>query len=81
MKYQLKGTAVKRPLVIWWWDVGEGAVLHGPIIKCPSFSKPIILDYEHHNCFSVPTPPNPLSWNRMARVSWSWVVPFSLVKG
>lgn len=46
MLYLVKETTVNRPLVMWWWAVGE--VNHSSVLWLSlCFSKPVSLDYEH----------------------------------
>ena len=47
------------------------------MIKSQLFREPGPLNCEPHTCFSVFSP---LRWDRMDRLGWSWIFPFSLWK-
>lgn len=68
MLYWLKGTAVNRPLVM-WWVVGKANVFCCPGIRSQSFSEPVPLRWELDTRLPVP---HLLRWDRRARMGPSW---------
>ena len=77
MMYQVKRTAVNKPIVMWWCGVGQEK--HS-VVRWSGLSLLVSLGHWTVNFARVSrffSPP--LRWNRVARVGWSWVFPFPQV--
>ena len=75
MMSQVTGTAVSKPLVMWWWSVRRREIFYR--IRSLFSSESVPLDSGLHKssrfCLLV-------TWARMARGGWGWVPPLPQVR-
>lgn len=68
--YWVKGTAINRSLVIWWWCVLEEEGFYSPMIGSQSLSEPMLLEFELHKCLIFFYPLGGRGWLEWARVGY-----------